>query len=194
MWPWEHLAAGYLTYSAALHALASRSPTDAEAAMVAFGSQFPDLVDKPLSWTFRVLPSGTSLAHSVFFAVPFSAAVRALARRLGRESAGTAFAIGYLLHLPGDAAYGIIYGRPVRPDALLWPLVPTPPARPFGFAAHLRRYLSRHASFLVTPRGVLFLAAELLFLGVSAVIWARDGRPGRIRLGRRFGSSRRSCA
>ena len=178
MWPWEHLAAGYAAYSVALRAFESRTPTDAEAAMIVLGSQFPDLVDKPLSWTFRILPSGTSLAHSVFFAAPVSLVVHALARRLGRGSAGTAFAVGYLLHLPGDATYGLVYGRRACFGALLWPLIPTRPARPYGFAAHTSRYVSRHAAFLRTPRGVAFSTAELLFLAATAALWAIDGCPG----------------
>ena len=48
MWPWEHLAISYLAYSL-LGRLAWRRPRPLrEPPSVTFGTQFPDLVDKPL--------------------------------------------------------------------------------------------------------------------------------------------------
>ena len=35
---------------------------------LAIGTQLPDLIDKPLTYQFAVLPSGRSLGHSLFFA------------------------------------------------------------------------------------------------------------------------------
>ena len=48
MWPWEHLAIGYLAYSLLGRLAWRRPPTVGTAITVAFGTQFPDLVDKPL--------------------------------------------------------------------------------------------------------------------------------------------------
>jgi hypothetical protein len=61
MWPWEHLAVGYLLYSVSC-VLWGRYPTRIGVAALAFGTQFPDLVDKPLGWWLGVLPSGQSFA------------------------------------------------------------------------------------------------------------------------------------
>ena len=48
MWTWEHLAIGYLAYSLLSQLAWRRPPTVGAAITVAFGTQFPDLVDKPL--------------------------------------------------------------------------------------------------------------------------------------------------
>ena len=48
MWPWEHLTIGYLAYSLLSRLAWRRPPTVGTAITVAFGTQFPDLVDKPL--------------------------------------------------------------------------------------------------------------------------------------------------
>ena len=76
MWPWEHAAVAYLCW-AALDRRAARSEGAAVVAVLV-GSQFPDLIDKPLSWVFQVLPTGQSLAHSLLFALPLIGLVVAL--------------------------------------------------------------------------------------------------------------------
>ncbi|MFC7165331.1 metal-dependent hydrolase [Halospeciosus flavus] len=105
MWPWEHLAVGYVAVSI-LFRWHGRRVGALDAVAVGVGAAFPDLVDKPLAWAFDVLPSGTSVAHSVFVAVPLAVAVWFVAARRDRRSVGAAFAVSYLLHLPSDALYG----------------------------------------------------------------------------------------
>jgi len=68
MWPWGHLAVGYLLWSVLVRDRRFRPPTGAETLLLAVGTQFPDAVDKPLAWSLGVLPNGRSLAHSVFLA------------------------------------------------------------------------------------------------------------------------------
>ncbi|WP_435064324.1 metal-dependent hydrolase [Halobaculum sp. EA56] len=179
MFPWDHLAIGYVAVSLWLR-LRGRRVDDLAWLAVVVGTQFPDLVDKPLSWTFAVLPTGTTLAHSVFVAVPLSAAVYLLARRRGRPDAGAAFGIGYLLHLPADVLYGpLALGSPVVPGTVLWPLV-TKAATDAGggLLANTVYYILRFYTVIDSTRALGFLLVEAgLILGALA-LWIADGRPG----------------
>jgi len=163
-----------------------RRVDDAVAVAAVLGSQFPDLVDKPLAWTFEVLPGGTTLAHSVFVAIPSSVLVVGIARRYGHGSAGVAFALAYLLHLPGDVFYGAVtVGSAPSFGAVLWPLVPKPPGgAPAGLFGETLYYLGRYRSFLSRPDALRYLAFEAALLLTALVLWLRDGRPGPPLLGR----------
>jgi hypothetical protein len=77
MWPWGHLALGYLLYSPFARARFGRPPTDRATLLLAFGTQLPDLVDKPLAWRLDVLPAGRTLGHSLLSVVAVSALVYA---------------------------------------------------------------------------------------------------------------------
>lgn len=179
MFPWDHLVIGYL--GASLYArLRGRRLGEAAVVAVGVGSQFPDLVDKPLAWTFGVLPSGTTLAHSVFVALPVSAAAAVVGRRLGHPAAGVAFAVSYLLHLPADLVYGpIVFGKSIEFGGLLWPLVSVPASEPAGLVETARYYIARLYIDLRTPRALAFVALEAALLGAGLAVWIADGTPGR---------------
>ncbi|RLM56889.1 metal-dependent hydrolase, partial [Halorubrum sp. Atlit-26R] len=86
MLPLGHLAFAYLWY--ALYAASSTHRLPARLALLplAVGSQFPDLIDKPLAY-IGVLTYGRSLAHSLFAFALCSLAVWWLVTRLrGRWS------------------------------------------------------------------------------------------------------------
>ena len=185
MWPWEHLAVGYVVVSLWWWARGRRVDEWVVVAVL-LGSQFPDLVDKPLAWTFAVLPSGTTLAHSVFVAAPLSALAVLLAGRRGHGAAGVAFALAYLLHLPGDVLYGTVtVGSPPSVGAVLWPLVPKPPGSdPAGLFGETLYYIGKYRTFLARPDAVRYLAFEAGLLLTALVLWVRDGRPGTGLLGR----------
>ena len=177
MWPWEHLAVGYLLCSICFR-LAGRR-VDAPAALaLAVGTQFPDLVDKPLAWSFGVLQSGVSLAHSVLVAPLVALAVAGLARRTGHAPVGVAFAVGYLSHLPADLLYPLLVGGPVVPEAYLWPVVVVPSSASGSLLATVLAFAERSAAVAVGPRGALYLGVELLLLGAAVALWVADGRPG----------------
>lgn len=184
MWPWEHLAVGYLVVALALRFGWHRSPDALTAVAVAVGTQFADLVDKPLAWQFDVLQSGTSVAHSVFVAVPLSILVVAVAWRLDRTVVGAAFAVGYLLHLPADAMYGVVYGNGIEFESLLWPLVSGGNSDYGSFLQNFTYYLSKYGTVLDSPRGLGILAFEVTLLGSAFVLWVADGLPGIPRIGR----------
>jgi hypothetical protein len=179
VWPWEHLAFGYLVVALALRATRGRSLGDVEAVLVVLATQLPDLVDKPLAWRFEVLPAGLSLAHSLLFAGPLLVAVVALATWRDRPAAGWGVALAYGTHLVGDAVYPVVFGDPVRTDFLLWPVREVPPSQPsLGLLGHVAVYFDRFTALLATPRGSWFVALEVALVGGALVLWLFDGVPG----------------
>ncbi len=178
MWPWEHLAVGYLLVSLWRRARSGRPPSGSEALVVLFATQLPDLVDKPLGWSTALLPSGLSLAHSLLVAVPVAVTVALLARAGGVPEAGTAFGLAYLSHLPADALYPVVLGDGPKLSFLLWPLVPVVETDPEPFAAYLLDVVASFQEFLASPRAVVFVGFEVALLTIALVQWYRDGLPG----------------
>ena len=178
MWPWEHLAFGYLLWSGYVHLRRRRGARPDEALAVAVGSQFPDLIDKPLAWTFAVLPSGISLAHSLTLALPAAAVALVLGRRTDRRGAAAAFVVAYASHLLGDAIYPFVWGHSFSLSFLLWPLVPASSPTVNGFLSNFLYYLDSFAASLASPMGVVYLAIEAALLGAALVLWVSDGTPG----------------
>lgn len=178
MWPWEHLAFGYLLYSISLRALLRRPPGAGAALTLAIATQFPDIIDKPLGWTIGIVP-GHSVAHSLFFAGPLVLAGMILAGRYDRPGVGAVWAIGYLSHLLGDVfSPTSIIEMDVSLGFLFWPLIPIPMNTHGGFVQTLLFYAKESLAYLFTPYGVLFLIAEVGFLSASIALWMYDGHPG----------------
>lgn len=186
MWPWEHAAAGYIAYSLLRRAGGRGPPTDGAALAVLVGTQVPDLVDKPLAWGLGVLPGGRSLAHSLLVAVPVVVAVLAAAHAAGRRDLGTAFGVGYLLHLPGDVVYPVLVGHGPEVGFLLYPLVPSESDPSPGLFDRTGELLVDFAGFLTSPVGTAYLLGETLLLVVALWLWLGDGRPGFRSFGRRL--------
>jgi hypothetical protein len=179
VWPWEHLAIAYVAVSL-LARSGGRRVGGPEAVALAVGSQFPDLVDKPLAWGLGALPSGTTLAHSVFVAVPVCLLAWQLGRRAGYGSLGVAFGLAYALHLPADVLYGpLTVGGTLSLDPLLWPLVAKAGGSAGGgLLAEAWFYVERYRSFLATPRALGYIALELSLLLSALALWVSDGYPG----------------
>jgi membrane-bound metal-dependent hydrolase YbcI (DUF457 family) len=158
--------------------------------VLAFGSQFPDLVDKPLSWTFGALPVFT---HTLAVAVPLSFGLLLLAR-LGRSDRNwnplaRAFVLGYLLHLLGDLLFPLATDGVLGYRRLLWPFVRYTGASGGGLLETTLRFLGSYASFLTTPAALWYVAADLTLLVGTLLLWVADDCPGlgllrRLRLGR----------
>lgn len=178
MWPWEHLAVGYLLYSLYARLRRGGSPGGGEVVALGVGTQFPDLVDKPIAWLTGLLPSGSSLAHSVFVAVPASVVAIGVARRYDRSKLGVAFAVGYLSHLPGDAVYPVFLGGSVGVGRLLWPVVPTNGHRSTAVVPLVEHFFDRFVRRVTSPAGIGYVAVELGLLGSALLAWLRDGTPG----------------
>lgn len=178
MWPWDHLAVAYVAYSLLRRATGRTPPSPAAVAFVVLGSQLPDLIDKPLGWYLGVLPSGTSLAHSLVFAVPLCLAVLAWRARRGTLDQGVAFSVAYLLHLPADAYYPTLLGAEAKAWILLWPILPGEHAAPADVSGHLAALIARFAEAATGPGGVYLVAVEAVLLGSAALLWYVDGLPG----------------
>ena len=176
MWPWEHLAFGYLLYSLARRARGD-VPTGPAAVALAFGTQFPDLVDKPLTWTLDLLPGGT-FTHTVFVAIPVVVLALAAGRRFGHRRAAAGFSAGYLSHLLGDVVYPIVLGDLPEPGRFFWPLVPNTPSPRPGLLENFLYYFTQFRSHAVSPGGWTVLALELFLLAAATGLWVADGVPG----------------
>lgn len=169
MFPWGHAAVGYLIYRL-IHRFrgAPWPPTDAQAIALLFGTQFPDLVDKPLAWGLGLLPSGRSLAHSLFTTTLIVVVVLVIARRERRDSAGWAFAVGYYSHLLGDSLLPLVQFDLSFLSFLLWPLQPAPPYPD----------ATVFAERLVTINLQSFTVLSLGLTIITVWLWIRDGHPG----------------
>lgn len=174
MWPWGHLAVGYLGYVAWVR-LQSTDQDPLAIVAVAVGTQFPDLIDKPFAWTIPVLPSGRSLAHSALTASLVLLAVHRVSQRFNQQKTAVAFAIGYLTHIFGDLGPDTILGLLAGDLShlqwttyLLWPLLPAPP---YPNDSSLREHL---LAFSLDS----FVATQLALTGIAALIWLSTGQPG----------------
>ncbi|MFB6155072.1 MAG: metal-dependent hydrolase [Haloferacaceae archaeon] len=167
MLPWGHAGVGYLLYSLYSRTARAEPPDGLPVLALAVGTQFPDLVDKPLAWTLALLPSGRSLAHSVFVAALVVAAIYALLSSRGHAESGRAFALGYASHLAADSLAPIVHGEYGSLTFLLWPLTPPLPD-------HNRSILEFFLSLELTP--LLWFGVALT--GVALAVWVADGTPG----------------
>ncbi|AFK21349.1 metal-dependent hydrolase (plasmid) [Haloferax mediterranei ATCC 33500] len=178
MFPWEHAAVGYNLIS--LWARVTNRRLDGWAVLAAlFGTQFPDLVDKPLAWSLHVLPSGISLAHSILVSVPVSVVVVLVARRYKMTTVGVAFALGYLSHIPGDLLYsGFFFGNYEVIQAFLWPFSHGGESTAGGLLGQTWFYVSRFGVYLYQTGAWEFVLLEVALLGSAVWLWLSDGTPG----------------
>jgi len=167
MWPWGHAAAGYLCYSLVVRSR-GRRPTAAALLALAVGTQFPDLVDKPLAWSVGVLPGGRTLAHSLFTVALLVVAVHYFTRRYGGRTAGGAFLFGTVSHVLTDGLYAAFAWEFADLSFMLWPVLPMP-------AYEADRSFIAHFAELSFTSTVTF---EFVLVGVAAALWWLDGRPG----------------
>ncbi|QLG29796.1 metal-dependent hydrolase (plasmid) [Halorarum halophilum] len=177
MWPWEHLAVGYLLYSLLAH-LAGRTPRTLPVLALVLATQMPDLIDKPLAWGFGVLPSGRSMAHSFLFAAPAILGVSAAGLLARAPRVGPAFALGYLSHLGGDVLYPFVVKGELRFGFLLWPLIPAADEGPPEGLPHLQELVMDFVVFLLTPRGTAYLLFDGSLVLLAFLVWVWDGMPG----------------
>lgn len=168
MWPWGHLAFGYVVYSLVSRITHRRAPTWPAVAFLVLGTQMPDLVDKPLAWTLSVLPNGRSFAHSLLIGTLIVALVVGVLRRLDLEGGGP-FAVGYYSHLLGDVLIPLSKGDVGSLAFLLWPILPVPESH-HSSVGILRYILTAD----LTARYLL----EVGLAGLVGIWWLVDGAPG----------------
>lgn len=178
MWPWEHLAVGYILYSGWRRARGRPRHSGPAVFVLAVATQLPDLVDKPLGWGTTVLPSGHSFAHSLLVAVPLVVAAFLVLRRRGHREVGVAFGVGYLSHLPGDMVYPLATKGELGWRFLVWPVLPADPTPPTSLVGRTGELFGEFVAFLGTPAGLAYLCLEALLLVTALLLWYGDGAPG----------------
>lgn len=167
MLPWAHAAFGYLLYSAYSRRFLGGPPVGLTVFVVGFGTQFPDLVDKPLTWTIPLLPYGRSLSHSLFAFAAVVGGLYLLFRYPDQRTLTTAFGIGFLSHLIGDAVGPAIHGDVGGLGFLLWPVTDVPDGDTGSFVEFL---------LALEPTPMMLFGFALTAVGVG--VWIRDGMPG----------------
>jgi len=181
MWPWGHLAIGYLCYSAYTRGVLRQRPAHRPTIALAVATQFPDLVDKPLAYWLAVIPEGRSLAHSLLVAIPLCVLVWRVGARRNVPRDGGAFVFGYLSHLLVDGYGALLAGRFGDASFLLWPVLAPPDYATHTFAQHWTQLLGSLRE--ITLHGVITgnlpsVAYQGLLAGLVAVLWIVDGGPG----------------
>ena len=171
MLPWGHAAAGYLLYVIVVRARGGNRPEGPAVLVLAFGTQFADLVDKPLAWYFGILPAGRSLGHSLLIAIVLLTFIHVIAVRYDRQELSIAFAVGHLSHLAADAYLPLLRGQFAEAAFLLWPPVPLPPEATAGPDRTLLEIL-----VLVDPTSPVIFQHVLVI--IAAGVWIRQGMPG----------------
>jgi len=167
--PWGHFAVVFFPYLAYRLIQRKKFPSRHAMLFLLFSSQLPDLIDKPLAWGIQLLPSGRSLAHSLFFAIPLILLVTAFFFRRGRPALGTLFTFGYLSHVFGDI-YNLLLTIPPSQwratyvASLYWPLVsiPEPDVMPLIYyftRVSFSRYV--HGSFGIVLFSLIFFYPEI---------------------------------
>lgn len=169
MLPWGHAGVGYVGYHVWLR-LRHRLPPNGTAVLaLVFGTQLPDLIDKPATWVFAVLPSGRTLAHSLLTLGLATLLVVYLLNRSRSRNARAWWALlgGWFAHIVADA-HGLFFDPDVCVRYLLWPLlshcVYENDTSAIGWLAALE----------FAPRQLVGLSFAL----VGGVLWWVDGRPG----------------
>lgn len=175
MWPWGHVGVAYILYSLYSRGRFRRPPRPEAALAVVFGSQFADLLDKPLA-VLGVLPHGRFLAHSLLGTAVLLVVVYGAAVALARVDLATAFVVGHLSHLVVDIPPRAFLGYPANTEFLFWPVLSHPT---FMFYERLFEPPAI-VELVVTPLTYpgLFMGLEILLFGVGLTLWAIDGCPG----------------
>lgn len=178
MWPWGHLAFGYVLYSFASRARFREAPTGGPTLVLAVASQLPDLVDKPLSWSLGVFETGFGAAHSVFVAVPAIFVVLLAAHWLDRQRYGFAFAVGYASHLLADVLLAFVLSKGVVLGRVLWPVADIPPYEvQRGFVDRFTEYFLGFASDVLAGEATVYVVLYVVLFATTLVLWAYDGWP-----------------
>lgn len=163
MFPLEHLLVALLPVVAYVAARDQRLPTRPVIFVTAVGSQFPDLIDKPLAHQFGVLPSGRVFVHSLPFVFPIAGGVLVYGWYTKRPRVAGVFVVAYLSHVIADTYRGLLAGR--VPSDLLWPFVAAQQRPTVPFWAGVNGINVR-----------LWTGFSVVVLGVTLIVVARDVR------------------
>jgi len=121
MFPLEHFVVAALPVLAYVLLRDRRLPTPRVVALIFVGSQFPDLIDKPLAHQFGLIPSGRVFMHSLPVAIPFLLVVALYGWKTDRTRLSSTFAFAHLSHLLADNYQPLLGPNPTISPDLLWP-------------------------------------------------------------------------
>lgn len=177
MWPWGHLAVGYVAYSL-LERLRGREVGGQSALVLAVSSQLPDLVDKPLAWVFDVTPTGFGVAHSVFVAIPLGVLALVASERRDAGAVGRAIVVGWWSHLAADVLVAVIGERHYTTERVLWPVVTIDdPERVVDVLQRLTNYYGAFVDRVQATDNVLLVVLYLAPVPLAFLLWLADGVP-----------------
>jgi hypothetical protein len=178
MWPWEHVAVGYLLYSLWLRTAGRGPPTGPAVGVLLLATLLPDVLDKTFSWGLGWFPTGYAVGHSVFLAVPAGLIAVVVAGRGRYRLWAEAFVLGYWSHLVTDVVNPLRYGNSILPGRILWPVVEQAPYdRDYGLQrgiVYLEALYEELAAMEPASVFVLYLLVPLATVG----LWILDGAPG----------------
>ena len=97
--------------------------------VVFVGSQFPDLIDKPLAHELSLIPSGRVFMHSLPFAIPLVILIGVYGWKTDRIRESGVFTFAYFSHLFADNREELLGPESQTPSDLFWPFLP-PVSRP----------------------------------------------------------------
>ncbi|SMO54038.1 metal-dependent hydrolase [Halorubrum cibi] len=178
MWPWGHLAVGYVAFSAFVRLGLRDRPNDRAVFVLAVATQLPDLIDKPLAWQFGLLSNGIGVAHSLLVGVPVALAVGIALRFGGHSQLGAGLSIGYGSHVFGDLLFAALFSRPPILPAFLWPVYTTPAIDAPGLGVKTWQLLLDSRALLGGSMGRTYFLLEALLIGGTVALWVLDGKPG----------------
>ncbi|ELY82092.1 metal-dependent hydrolase [Natrinema pallidum] len=178
MWPWEHAIVAYLSYSLLCHVAVRDSPGGLDAFAVVVASVLPDLIDKPLAWTYGVFDVGYGLGHSIFFAVPVAIVAGTVARAADRPLVGLAFGLGYLSHPFADIMDAFFRQDTFLIEITLWPIAPAEGRPPGSDVLDVFVTLAgRYANTVLAGDLSTYLWIQLGLAALTALVWLLDGAP-----------------
>ena len=121
MFPPGHFLVAFLPVCAYVLLRDRALPSLSLVAVVFFGSQFPDLIDKPLFHESIVTTAGRVGAHSLPIAIPIALLAMWYALYTDRPRLGVAFVYAYLSHILGDFYRYLLHPEWGIPPELFWP-------------------------------------------------------------------------
>lgn len=183
MYPPGHLAFGYLCYSLYYHIRWKQPPPGYETLVLAIGTQFPDLVDKPLA-LLGIFPYSRYVGHSLVTIALLAVLLWLVTEATpSRRELVAPFTVGAVSHSISDIAPKMLNGKPLGNDFgwLLWPVIGGTPSYPSP--EDIADYCSFPGVVLleeVLDLLIILFSGSAMFLWVAAggIVWWYDGKPG----------------
>jgi len=201
MYPHAHLALGYLIVSAYTNGVFRRSPGLREVSAILIGSQFSDLIDKPLILLRGPFVSGRTVAHSMLVILPAVLCLLFVSRKDRRvRRAVVAFSLSWVIQPFADASLFVLQGTVTRDlleiSLLVWPV--SLPADSIisvvSNIAYVESIIEKKPAWTARtlPKGenlrYWIRISELLLTAVAGLMWYHDGVPGLERISSVFSS------